>query len=252
MGMGKPRPDHWRGSAWWEVTQASPRYRGYDDAHTDQTKTCGSCQAHRADIVTMSCLDDTLAALATMTPAQLRAEWQRVYKAPAPQISPDLLARGIAWQLQERALGGLAPSAARELKRLAAASAANANADAGNDGDTKTAGPAAGSAARPPTPVALPPPANAADLRPGTTLMRSWGDRSWSVLVTETGLVFEGRHYDSLSKIAREITGAHWSGPRFFGLRAASVARDKDRASARAQDARTGMARSSDRSSSHA
>ena len=69
--------------------------------------------------------------------------------------------------------------------------------------------------------------------------MRSWGDRSWSVLVTETGLVFEGRHYDSLSKIAREITGAHWSGPRFFGLRAASAARDKDRASARKQHANT-------------
>ena len=63
-------------------------------------------------------IDDTLAALATMTPTQLRDEWQRVHKLPALRISLDLLARGTAWQLQERALGGLAPSAARELKRL--------------------------------------------------------------------------------------------------------------------------------------
>ena len=198
----------------------------------------------------MSRLDDTLAALATMTPAQRRDEWQRVHRAPAPRISSDLLARGIAWQLQERALGGLAPSAARELKRLAAASAVNAAADAAsagtamasaaNNGGAKIVATAASAARSPaPTRVAAPPPANAADLRPGTTLMRSWGDRSWSVLVTETGLVFEGRHYDSLSKIAREITGARWSGPRFFGLRAASAARDKDRASARKQNADT-------------
>ena len=198
----------------------------------------------------MSRLDDTLAALATMTPAQLRDEWQRVYRAPAPRISPDLLARGIAWQLQERALGGLAPSAARELKRLAAASAVNAAAGAASagtamasaakNGGADTVATAASAARSPaPTRAAAPPPANAADLRPGTTLMRSWGDRSWSVLVTETGLVFEGRHYDSLSKIAREITGAHWSGPRFFGMRAASAKRDKDRAKSRTQDART-------------
>ena len=216
----------------------------------------------------MSRLDDTLAALASMTPAHLRNEWQRVHKAPAPRISFDLLARGIAWQLQERALGGLSPSAARELKRLAATRAANAAdtaaagmvsagpavAGAANNGGADTVAMSA-SAARGMAPargVVAPPPMNAAALRPGTTLIRTWGDRSWSVLVTETGLVFEGRHYDSLSKIAREITGAHWSGPRFFGLRAASVARDKDRAKARTQDARTGLTRASVRSASHA
>ena len=153
----------------------------------------------------MSRLDDKLASLATLTPAQLREQWQRLYRTPAPPISPDLLARGIAWQLQERSLGGLTPSAARELKRLAA----RARGQSGKSHE--------------PTPTAT-----AADLRPGTTLMRSWGDRNWSVLVTESGLVFEGRHYDSLSKIAREITGAHWSGPRFFGLKSTGPKRAKD------------------------
>ena len=201
----------------------------------------------------MSRLDDTLGALAKMTPTQLRAEWQRVHKTLAPRISPDLLARGIAWQLQERALGGLSPSAVRELKRLAAARAANAEpvgpAFAGAaDNLSADAVPTTASATRTLARVRVAAilPANAIDLRPGTTLMRTWGDRSWSVQITETGLVFEGRHYDSLSKIACEITGAHWSGPRFFGLRAANVARDKDRAKARAQDVR------SDRVGSHA
>lgn len=143
----------------------------------------------------MARLDDQLAGMARLSPAQLRAEWQRLHKAPAPRVSPDLLARGIAWQLQERALGGLPPVAVRELKRLA-----------------EGRGKATGSSAAPTVP-------EAADLRPGTTLMRSWRDRNWSVLVTEDGLVFEGRRYDSLSRIAREITGAHWSGPRFFGLK---------------------------------
>lgn len=203
----------------------------------------------------MSRLDDTLTALATMTPAQLRDEWQRVHKKPAPRISPDLLARGIAWQLQERALGGLAPPAVRELKRLAGASAANADAARRGANDSGvSADNTAGLQQRSPTRASVPalPLTSAADLRPGTTLMRSWGDRSWSVLVTETGLVFEGRHYDSLSKIAREITGAHWSGPRFFGLRAASEKRDKDRAKARAQDARSGKTRAPVAGASHA
>ena len=155
----------------------------------------------------MSRLDDKLAGLARLTPAQLREQWQRLYRAPAPPIGPDLLARGIAWQLQERSLGGLTPSAARELKRLAARVG-------GQSGQANV-----------PTPTTT-----AADLRPGTTLMRSWGDRNWSVLVTESGLVFEGRHYDSLSKIAREITGAHWSGPRFFGLKSKGAKRSKDQA----------------------
>lgn len=37
--------------------------------------------------------------------------------------------------------------------------------------------------------------------------------------ITEDGFSFEDRSYGSLSEIAREVTGAHWSGPRFFGLK---------------------------------
>ena len=55
-------------------------------------------------------------------------------------------------------------------------------------------------------------------LRPGTRLVREWNGRTHVVDVSEDGFVFDGKTYRSLSAIAKRITGAHWSGPRFFGL----------------------------------
>ena len=55
-------------------------------------------------------------------------------------------------------------------------------------------------------------------LRAGTTLVRQWRGHAHTVLVREDGFEYEGRHYGSLTVIAKRITGAHWSGPRFFGL----------------------------------
>jgi hypothetical protein len=52
----------------------------------------------------------------------------------------------------------------------------------------------------------------------GTTLVRQWRGRTHNVLVCEDGFEYEGQRYRSLSVIAKWITGAHWSGPRFFGL----------------------------------
>jgi hypothetical protein len=40
-----------------------------------------------------------------------------------------------------------------------------------------------------------------------------------TVLVLEHGFEYAGQRYRSLTQIAQLITGAHWSGPRFFGLR---------------------------------
>lgn len=56
--------------------------------------------------------------LIDMFTAELRAEWQRVWKEPAPPLGHDLLRRGIAWKLQERRGGGLSRTALRELERL--------------------------------------------------------------------------------------------------------------------------------------
>ena len=56
-------------------------------------------------------------------------------------------------------------------------------------------------------------------LKAGTRLVREWRGVTYTVLVHADGFDWNGRRYRSLTIVAREITGAHWSGPRFFGLR---------------------------------
>ena len=58
----------------------------------------------------------------------------------------------------------------------------------------------------------------ATSLKPGTHLMREWNGRTYQVEVINSGFVMDGKTYKSLSAIAKRITGAHWSGPRFFGI----------------------------------
>ena len=137
----------------------------------------------------MATLEDKLTALATMSPAQLAGEWQRVLKAPAPVMTPDLLRRGIAYRLQEQVHGGLKPSVVRELERI------------GGQSD-RTA------------PVAV----AGLHIKPGTRLVRDWGGATHHVLVEEQGFSYRDQRYSSLSEIASIITGTKWSGPRFFGL----------------------------------
>jgi hypothetical protein len=62
-------------------------------------------------------------------------------------------------------------------------------------------------------PIALSP-----SLRAGSRLVREWNGTSHTVDVAKDGFIYRERAYKSLSAIAREITGARWSGPRFFGL----------------------------------
>ena len=54
--------------------------------------------------------------------------------------------------------------------------------------------------------------------KPGSHLVREWNGRTYQVEVVEGAYVMDGKTWRSLSAIARHITGAHWSGPRFFGI----------------------------------
>lgn len=146
----------------------------------------------------MSSLKERLNGLATLSPAELRAEWRRVYRAPAPALSPDLLARGIAYRLQERVFGGLPPAVERQLLR-------------------RTSGDAPPSPTSPDT-----------MLRPGTRLVRSWNGETHQVVVREDGYQLGERVYASLSAVAFEITGTRWSGPRFFGLKGKGAIRRRE------------------------
>jgi len=142
----------------------------------------------------MADISDQLAALAAMSPAQLRAEWRRVYRASPPRLTPDLLLRGIAFRLQERSLGGLSAASGSLLDRTARQLERSQKADPGV--------------------------ASHQSLKSGTRLVRSWNGKTYSVLVTDDGFLLDGKEFSSLSQVAAAITGAHWSGPRFFGVRA--------------------------------
>ena len=147
----------------------------------------------------MARLADQLSALATMSPTQLRTEWRRVCQTPPPaRLTTDLLRRGIAYRLQERVHGGLPSSHARELDRMVKRRLAEAPGVRGAGGSG--------------------PDRNEPRLRPGTRLVRAWQEKTYHVLVGEHGFVMDDREYPSLSRIAEAITGAHWSGPRFFGI----------------------------------
>ncbi len=121
----------------------------------------------------------------------LRAEWRRLYRAhPPKRVSRDLLMLGVAWKVQERAYGGLGAATKRRLADLAKTME--------QDGDLARS--------------------RVARLKPGARLVREWRGETHAVIVLEDGFEWRDERWRSLSVIAREITGAHWSGPRFFGL----------------------------------
>ena len=126
----------------------------------------------------------------SMSLNELRSEWRRLYEIDPPRISRDLLVLGIGYRRQELRHGGLSKATIRKLATLAKTLR-----------QTGRVGPA-------PT----------LSLKAGTRLVREWHGRAHTVTVSEDGFEYDGASYPSLSKIAKAITGAHWSGPRFFGL----------------------------------
>ena len=128
---------------------------------------------------------------------ELRREWRRLYHREPPRLSRDLLMRGIGYRLQELQHGGLSKSTRRKLKTLAKM--------------FRTEGRVA--------------PDPGLSLKPGARLVREWHGRTHTVTVTEDGFEYAGMTYPSLTKIAKKITGTHWSGPRFFGLVRAGASR---------------------------
>ena len=130
-----------------------------------------------------------LARLSSLDGAGLSRRWRMLMGRPAPRLSRVLLQRVIAWRIQADALGDLAPATAKLLDQLGR-----------------------GEVAEIPLPELRP-------VKPGTLLVREWDGVLQRVMVLETGFAWNGVTYDSLSKVARAITGTNWNGPRFFGLR---------------------------------
>jgi len=135
-------------------------------------------------------VDHQIAEMVDRSTHDLRIAWRQFHRAEPPQgLSRDLMIRGLANQLQERADGGSSRTLQRRLQILT--------------GEFEKG-------ARSFLPGIV--------LKSGTTLVRQWRGHTHTVLVREDGFEYDGQRFRSLTVIAERITGAHWSGPRFFGV----------------------------------
>ena len=139
-----------------------------------------------------SSIQQRLAALPQLNKAELCILWRQLNeKDPPPKIRKELLLRVLAYRIQEQEFGGLNTAQSRQLRQLASAFEANPN-----------------------TAVSTRCP-----IKPGTRLMREWKRQVHVVEAETNGFEYKGNRYESLSEIARLITGTRWSGPLFFGLK---------------------------------
>ena len=135
-------------------------------------------------------IEAEIASLLDRSTQVLRLAWRKLHRTEPPfGISRDLLIRSLAYELQQRAHGSPNLGLRRRLQTLAGASEKGA--------------------------LSFEP---AVVLKIGTTLVRQWRGHTHTILVREDGFEYEGERYRSLTVIAERITGAHWSGPRFFGV----------------------------------
>lgn len=65
-------------------------------------------------------LEQQLAKLERMSPAELRAQWDRLTGRPAPKLSPKLLRLAVGYEPQAHEHGGLSRRIGQDLAKLAA------------------------------------------------------------------------------------------------------------------------------------
>jgi hypothetical protein len=169
-------------------------------------------------------LEREVAAIGDLSRDELVAHWTRIYGClPPAGVRQQLLRHAVAWNLQAKRLGGLSPQTRRAVedavRQLASYDTVyekdhgtSARRDRKQRGKGKSNGTnwSAESTSNIPTIRARP--------QTGARLIREWNGKTNIVDVLDGTFLFEGLEYASLSAIARQITGAHWSGPRFFGL----------------------------------
>ena len=137
-------------------------------------------------------VESEVAALESLSHPELKARWNELHDVSCPpHMSRKFLLRAVAYRIQENAFGGLMKPTKRRLAKMAV--------DAGKP-------------IKPPK----------AKIKPGTRLLREWNGTVHEVIVLDSAVQYRGEIWPSLSAVAREITGARWSGPRFFGLKEAA------------------------------
>ncbi len=144
----------------------------------------------------MTDIDREIGGLADLPRSELVERWRTLHRTTAPKCtSRRMLVGAIAYAMQAKNYGGLKPAVRRQLRKMA-------------HGDVN--GKKIGVVSSP-------------KLKPGARLIREWNGRTHVVEVIDGGFVWNGERHGSLSAVARTITGARWSGPRFFGLTSGSA-----------------------------
>ena len=150
-------------------------------------------------------------ALQQMTVRELKVRWRELFGEDSRSCNRTYLWRRLAWRVQEIAFGGLSERAKARIEEL------------NRDGDLRMLPPRTW---QPPAADARPADAPRRPLRdprlphPGSTISRLYKGHEIRVSVLEDGFEWNGRHYASLSALAREVTGQRWNGLLFFGLTA--------------------------------
>jgi hypothetical protein len=144
---------------------------------------------------------ERLGLLPQLDKADLYELWKQLFKGySSPPLARDLLIRTLAYRTQEQAFGSLSAGSRHRLRRLACEFGAHPNSKITSE----------------------------LSIKPGTRLVRQWRGQIHVVNVEARGYEYNGSRYQSLSEIARLITGTRWSGPLFFGVKSKKTNRTRE------------------------
>lgn len=160
-------------------------------------------------------LDQELDALKQMNVGQLHRKYAEVFGEPTRAYHKSYLWKRIAWRLQVNAEGDISERARRRAQEIA------------REGDLRMFPPKPTFASDPPSPsakprrIVLPSKPKRDDRVPaaGTILGRVYRGKRVEVEVLDNSFRYEGRNYLTMTAVAKQITGTHWNGYKFFGLR---------------------------------
>jgi hypothetical protein len=157
--------------------------------------------AERAVVISEYPINDAITelihSLPTLAKERLNGLWQDNFGKVPGKVRRELMLPVLAFRIQEKAYGGLSPETKKRLRQVMESlePKRRSHQEARNR------------------------------FMPGTRLVREWKGRTHEVTLTEEGYDYRGKKYKSLSPIACEITGTHWSGPAFFGTRKKEVSK---------------------------
>lgn len=156
--------------------------------------------------------------LSQWSTAELNQCWHRLYPLSyrvaddaIPKLNKTRLIKSLLWLVQAQLYGGLDTDTTQLLRHYQK----QVLADHQNKTTSTSTAPVSSTESKSLTQRHF----KAKELPIGTTLTRHWQGRNYQVnVIGPRAFEFAGEQYKSLSKIAEQITGTHWSGPRFFGL----------------------------------